>query len=205
MISRRTILSGLAASTAAGCSARQAALAPYQYPIAPAPPDRATRGLDAVIDISRTPLSPISGWYARATSSPSSTRRAKATTMPTPCVPSDGRRPRRQDCCGAPIISARAIRPARSRQRSSWPPAQPRTLLALDLEPNEGDPSNSMTLEQAEAFVQAVARLRAGCRSSTCIRPGPTASRCQLRPQPRRQDHARLDPRALRPLGRRLP
>ena len=33
----------------------------------------------------------------------------------------------------------------------------PRTLLALDLEPNEGDPSNSMTLEQAEAFVQAVA------------------------------------------------
>ena len=33
----------------------------------------------------------------------------------------------------------------------------PQTLLALDLEPNEGDPSNSMTLEQAEAFVQAVA------------------------------------------------
>ena len=31
------------------------------------------------------------------------------------------------------------------------------TLLALDFEPNEGDPSNSMTLEQAEAFVQAVA------------------------------------------------
>jgi lysozyme len=27
----------------------------------------------------------------------------------------------------------------------------------LDLEANEGDPSNSMTLEQAEAFVQAVA------------------------------------------------
>ena len=33
----------------------------------------------------------------------------------------------------------------------------PKTLLALDIEPNEGDPSNSMTLEQAEAFVQAVA------------------------------------------------
>jgi len=33
----------------------------------------------------------------------------------------------------------------------------PRTLLALDLELNEGDPSNSMTLDQAEAFVQAVA------------------------------------------------
>src|SRR5262249_60076613 len=31
------------------------------------------------------------------------------------------------------------------------------TLLALDLEANEGDPSNSMTLDQAKAFVQAVA------------------------------------------------
>ncbi len=34
----------------------------------------------------------------------------------------------------------------------------PRTLLALDLEPNEGDPSNSMTLDQAEAFVRTVER-----------------------------------------------
>lgn len=33
----------------------------------------------------------------------------------------------------------------------------PKTLLALDIEPNEGDPSNSMTLDQAEAFVGAVA------------------------------------------------
>src|SRR3982074_2529648 len=53
MISRRNVLSGLAASTAAGCTARQAPLAPYQYPIAPPPPDRASLGLDAVIDISR--------------------------------------------------------------------------------------------------------------------------------------------------------
>ena len=37
----------------AGCSARQTAVAPYQYPVAPPPPDRATLGLDAVIDISR--------------------------------------------------------------------------------------------------------------------------------------------------------
>src|SRR6267154_3955547 len=53
MISRRNVLSGLAASTAAGCSARQAPLVPYQYPIAPPPPDRASLGLDAVIDLSR--------------------------------------------------------------------------------------------------------------------------------------------------------
>jgi len=33
----------------------------------------------------------------------------------------------------------------------------PRTLLALDLEANENNPSNSMSLEQGEAFVRAVA------------------------------------------------
>src|SRR5512138_3898457 len=54
MISRRNVLSALAASAAAGCSARQAAYqAPGNYPIAPPPPDRASLGLDAVIDISR--------------------------------------------------------------------------------------------------------------------------------------------------------
>ena len=54
MISRRNLLSSLAASTVAGCSStRQAPLAPYQVPIAPPPPDRASLGLDAVIDLSR--------------------------------------------------------------------------------------------------------------------------------------------------------
>ncbi len=53
MISRRNVLSALAASAAAGCSTRQAAQPPWQYPIAPPPPDRASLGLDAVIDLSR--------------------------------------------------------------------------------------------------------------------------------------------------------
>src|SRR5436853_2856618 len=52
MISRRSVLSGLAVSVTAGCT-RQAPSPAYQYPIAPPPPDRATLGLDAVIDISR--------------------------------------------------------------------------------------------------------------------------------------------------------
>ena len=53
MISRRHVLSGLALSIT-GCSARQTAYRPpAQYPIAPPPPDRASLGLDAVIDISR--------------------------------------------------------------------------------------------------------------------------------------------------------
>ena len=54
MISRRNLLSALAASTAAGCTTTsQAPQVAYQYPIAPPPPDRASLGLDAVIDISR--------------------------------------------------------------------------------------------------------------------------------------------------------
>jgi lysozyme len=52
MISRRNVLSGLAASMTAGC-ARQAPSPTYHYPTAPPPPDRATLGLDAVIDISQ--------------------------------------------------------------------------------------------------------------------------------------------------------
>src|SRR5262245_33913930 len=53
---RRSVLSGLAAAATAACSPRQQARAPRppaQYPVAPAPPDRAMLGLDAVIDISQ--------------------------------------------------------------------------------------------------------------------------------------------------------
>src|SRR5689334_9192603 len=54
MISRRSVLSTLAASAAAACAAPPAPRPlPSQYPIAPAPPDRATLGLDAVIDLSQ--------------------------------------------------------------------------------------------------------------------------------------------------------
>ncbi len=59
---------------------------------------------------------------------------------------------------------------------------------------------------QAEAFVQAVAqatgRLPVVLRASDLGQWRPAA---WLRPQPRRPDHAGLDPRALRPVGRRLP
>src|SRR5438477_12362186 len=54
MISRRDVLGCLAASATAGCGARQAPLPTHQYPTAPPPPDRASQGLDAVIDISQS-------------------------------------------------------------------------------------------------------------------------------------------------------
>ena len=132
---------------------------PPQYPIAPAPPGRATRGLDAVIDLSaHTTVSDFR--LVRASNILAVIHKA-----------SEG------DFYADPACAAR--RPQAEAAGLLWgtyhfgkgdsPGAQQAaffldssrptqgTLLALDLEPNEGDPSNSMTLDQAEAFVQAVA------------------------------------------------
>lgn len=159
MISRRNVFSGLAALTTTGCGARQAPLAPYQYPIAPPPPDRASQGLDAVIDISRS------------------------------VTVSDFRRVRQSNILGVIHKASEGGDYADTACASRRPHAEaagllwgtyhygtgqmsgaqqaafflgvsrpgPKTLLALDLEANENNPSNSMTLDQAEAFVQAVA------------------------------------------------
>jgi lysozyme len=132
---------------------------PAQYPIAPAPPSRATQGLDAVIDVS-------------ANTTVSDFRLVRASNILAVIhKASEG------DFYADPACAAR--RPQAEAAGLLWgtyhfgkgdsPGAQqaaffldssrpvPGTLLALDLEANEGDPSNSMTLEQAEAFVQAVA------------------------------------------------
>ena len=132
---------------------------PPEYPIAPAPPGRATQGLDAVIDLSaHTAVSDFR--LVRASNILAVIHKA-----------SEG------DFYADPACAAR--RPQAEAAGLLWgtyhfgkgdsPGAQQAaffldssrptqgTLLALDLEPNEGDPSNSMTLDQAEAFVQAVA------------------------------------------------
>ena len=159
MISRRNVLSGLAASTAAACSSRQAPVASYPYPIAPPPPDRASLGLDAVIDISRfvtvtdfrqVRQSNILGVIHKATEGGDyadplcSVRRPQAEaagllwgTYHFGTGQSSGARQ------AAYYLSV--SRPG------------PKTLLALDLELNENNPSNSMRLHQAEDFVRAVA------------------------------------------------
>jgi lysozyme len=180
MISRRNVLSGLAAAATTGCGARQAPrqasvapdpsqqippaqyppaeYPPAQYPVAPAPPRRAIQGLDAVIDLSaHTAVSDFR--LVRASNILAVIHKA-----------SEG------DFYADPACAAR--RPQAEAAGLLWgtyhfgkgdsPGAQqaafylestqpgPKTLLALDFEPNEGDPSNSMTLEQAEAFVEAV-------------------------------------------------
>ena len=133
--------------------------APPQDPIAPEPPLRTPQGLDAVIDISaHTTVSDFR--LVRASNILAVIHKA-----------SEG------DFYADPACAAR--RPQAEAAGLLWgtyhfgkgdsPGAQQAaffldssrpiqgTLLALDLEANEGDPSNSMTLDQAEAFVQAVA------------------------------------------------
>src|SRR5260370_2200132 len=160
MISRRNLLSGLAASTAAGCSAPQAPLAPYPYPVAPPPPDRASLGLDAVIDISRfvtvtdfrlVRQTNILGVIHKATEGGDYADAACA-----------ARRPRAE---AAGLLWGTyhfGTGQSSGAQQAAFFLAVsrpgPRTLLAMDLEINENNPSNSMTLDQAEAFVQAVAQ-----------------------------------------------
>lgn len=159
MISRRNVLSGLAASATAGCAARQAPPSAYQYPIAPPPPDRASLGLDAVIDISRfvtvsdfrrVRQSGILGVIHKATEGGDYTD--------TTCA---ARRPQAE---AAGLLwgtyhfgtgQSSGAQQAAYFLAASRP--GPRTLLALDLEANENNPSNSMRLDQAEAFVRTVA------------------------------------------------
>jgi lysozyme len=161
MISRRTLLSSsLAASAVAGCSTNRTIAPPYQMPIAPPPPDRATLGLDAVIDLSRgvtvtsfgqVRQSGILGVIHKASEGGDYADTAYAGR------PLAGRG-------GGPAVGRLSFRHRPDAGRAAGGvlsfhvAAGTRTLLALDLEANENNPSNSMRLDQAEAFVQAVAQ-----------------------------------------------
>src|SRR3981189_1034456 len=159
MISRRNVLSGLAGQTAPGCTARQAPLAPYQVPIAPPPPDRASLGLDAVIDLSRfvtvtdfrlVRQSNILGVIHKATEGGDYADAMCAT-----------RRPQAE---AAGLLwgtyhfgTGQSSGAQQAAFFLSVSRPGPRTLLALDLEANENNPSNSMRLHPAEPPLQAAA------------------------------------------------
>src|SRR5471030_1551509 len=159
MISRRNILAGLAASAVTGCGARQAPLPPHQYPIAPSPPDRAAQGLDTVVDISRSVT--VSDFrLVRQSNILAVIHKASegGDYSDTACA---ARRPAAE---AAGLLwgtyhfgtgQSSGAQQAVFFLTNSRP--GPKTLLALDLEANENNPSNSMRLGQAEAFVQTVA------------------------------------------------
>lgn len=160
MITRRTtLLSGLAATATAGCTPGQPVSTAMPYPIAPPPPDRATMGLDAVIDLSRSVTvsdfravrqSGMLGVIHKATEGGDYLDTAYA-----------GRRPQAEAAgllWGAYHFGTGQTPGARQAAYFlSVARPGPRTLLALDLEANENNPRNSMRVDQAEEFVQAVA------------------------------------------------
>ena len=132
---------------------------PPEDPIAPAPPVRTAQGLDAVIDISAH--STVSDFrLVRASNILAVIHKASEGDFfaDPKCAE---RRPQAEAAgllWGAYHFGkgdSSGAEQAAFFLDSSRP--GPKTLLALDIEPNEGDPSNSMTLEQAEEFVQAVA------------------------------------------------
>ena len=176
MISRRNVIAGLAAAATTGCSApqapRQASVAPDQYPqtpppqtpppeypIAPAPPSRTPQGLDAVIDISaHTTVSDFR--LVRASNILAVIHKASEGDFYADPMCAE----RRSQAEAAGLLwgtyhFGKGDSPGAQQAAFFLDSSRPSrgTLLALDFEPNEGDPSNSMTLEQAEAFVQAVA------------------------------------------------
>jgi lysozyme len=181
MISRRNVLTGLAAAATTGCAARQpprqasvapdpypqapppqypsAEYPPAQYPIAPAPPKRAVQGLDAVVDLSAH--STVSDFrLIRASGILAVIHKASEGDFYADPACAD-RRPQAEAAgllWGA-YHFGKGDSPGEQQAAFFLDATQPgpKTLLALDFEPNEGDPSNSMTLDQAEAFVQAVA------------------------------------------------
>ena len=162
MIFRRNVLSGLAASATAACSARRSAPSTaYQYPIAPPPPDRASLGLDAVIDISRG-VTVSSFRSVRQSNILAVIHKASegGDYADSACA---ARRPQAEAAgllwgtyhFGTGLFSGREQ--AQFFLAASRP--GPRTLLALDLEANDSNPSNSMRLDQAEEFVRTVAEV----------------------------------------------
>jgi len=132
---------------------------PPEYPIAPAPPGRTPQGLDAVIDISaHTTVSDFR--LVRASNILAVIHKASEGDFYADPMCAE----RRSQAEAAGLLwgtyhfgkgDSSGAQQAAFFLDSSRPSRG--TLLALDFEPNEGDPSNSMTLEQAEAFVQAVA------------------------------------------------
>jgi len=210
MISRRAVLSalaGLAVPAMTGCGSRQAAppaTPTYAYAAPPtaAPDLRTSAGLDAVIDMSHG-VSVAD--FALVRSSNILGVIHKVSEGGDWFDPSYAGHRRQAEAAGL-LWGAYHFG---TRQHSGAQQAKvflaaaqpgPETLLALDLEPNDPNPRNTMTVAQAEAFVttvyQATGRRpliythptwanggrygRVGQRISQPIMPGSPLARCDL-------------------------
>ncbi len=199
-------MTGLAASALTGCGGRrqqqQAAIPASYYPVAPPPPDRASQGLDAVIDISHGVT--VSDFQAVRSSNILAVIH-KATEGGDYIDPACAvRRPQAEAAgllWGAYHFGTRQYSGAKQAALFlSVVQPGPRTLMALDLEPNDGNPRNTMTIGHAEDFVRTIQRAtgrlpmvythptwanggrygRAGQTLGGAVTPGSLLARCDL-------------------------
>ncbi len=142
----------------AGCASQRAPATAYNYPIAPPPPDRASQGLDAVIDISRGVN--VSDFRRVRQSGILAVVHKASEGGDYPDTACAARRPAAE---AAGLLwgtyhygtgASSGAQQAAFFLACSRP--GPRTLLALDLEANENNPGNSMRLDQAEEFVHTI-------------------------------------------------
>jgi lysozyme len=162
MISRRRVLGGLAGLTVpvmAGCARRPQTVSRVPYAAQPAT-GPAVAGLDAVIDMSH--MVEV-GDFASVRSSNILGVVHKASEGGDWFDPSYGvRRPQAEAAgllWGAYHFGTRQYS-GQDQAAAFLGAAQPgpTTLMALDFEPNDPNPRNTMTLDQAEAFVQTIYR-----------------------------------------------
>lgn len=159
MISRRNVLAGLAAVTApaiTGCASHQPSQASAAQTAAGGP---SVAGLDAVIDISHNVT--VTDFNAVRRRSNILAVVHKATEGGDWVDPSYA--PRRAQAESAGLLwgayhfgtrQYTGQRQARTFLAAAQP--GPKTVMALDFEPNDHNPRNTMTLVQAEVFVQEV-------------------------------------------------
>ncbi len=184
MISRRIILSGLAATVAAGCTPSQPVSTSMSYPIAPPPPDRATMGLDAVIDLSRSVTvtdfravrrSGMLGVIHKATEGRRLSRHGLC--RPAAAGRGGGLAMGRLSFRHGPDFgrAAGSVLPLRRAARSAH------LACASISKPTRTTRATLCGSTRPRSSCRPWPRRPGGCRSSTCIRPGPMASPCRRR------------------------
>lgn len=145
----------------AGCGSRHPATASYAPPIAPEPARPNVAGIDAVIDISHNVA--VSDFSAVRNRSGILGVIHKSTEGGDWVDPSYGVRRQQAEAAGllwgAYHFGTRFY--SGEKQAAAFLAAArpgPNTLIALDFEPNDYNPRNTMTLAQAEQFVHTVQR-----------------------------------------------
>ncbi|MBV8393854.1 MAG: glycoside hydrolase family 25 protein [Alphaproteobacteria bacterium] len=159
MLSRRNALAGLAVAMLGGCGGHKPVSPPVAETLGPEPARPHVPGIDAVIDLSHNVRVDDFGAIRRQANILGVIH--KASEGGDWIDPSYAERRQLAERAGllwgAYHFGTRQFTGQKQAQNflAAAQPG-PRTLMVLDFEPNDPNPRNTMTLEQAEAFVRAI-------------------------------------------------